>query len=188
MNREAYLTEAAAKLRHDFTAAGYTVPDLLVSVGFPSRSATSRKARRIGECWDGSCSASGQPQIYISPTLGTAAEALATLVHEMVHAAVGSNAGHKGSFRRCAVALGLTGKMTATTAGEQLTSRLNDLSGSLGPYPHPALAVQSKERKGSRLLKAQCQKCGYIVRVTRQWLDTTGPPLCPCNKESMQEE
>ncbi len=36
------------------------------------------------------------------------------LLHEMIHAAVGIDAGHKGPFKRAAIAVGLAGPMTAT--------------------------------------------------------------------------
>ena len=31
---------------------------------------------------------------------------------------------------------------------------------------------------GSRLLKVECETCGYIARVTRKWLDEVGAPYC----------
>ena len=37
----------------------------------------------------------------------------------------------------------------------------------------------------TRLKKAECPACGYIVRVSSRWLDASGAPLCPCNGEPM---
>lgn len=34
----------------------------------------------------------------------------------------------------------------------------------------------------TRLLKAHCPDCGYIVRVTRRWI-AEGYPICPCGSE-----
>jgi hypothetical protein len=31
---------------------------------------------------------------------------------------------------------------------------------------------------GSRLLKVECEECGYVARVTRKWLDEAGAPFC----------
>jgi hypothetical protein len=46
---------------------------------------------------------------------------------------------------------------------------------------------QAKKGKvGSRLIKCECEACGYVVRTTQKWIDGTGAPLCPCNKKSME--
>ena len=39
----------------------------------------------------------------------------------------------------------------------------------------------------TRLFKAECLSCGYIIRTTRKWLDGEGAPLCPCNGERMTD-
>ena len=108
------------------------------------------------------------------------------LLHELIHATVGTHEGHKGAFKRLAVACGLSGKMTATIAGEALTPRLADIVASLGEYPHSALNPASGAKKaGTRLIKCECLECGYIVRTTSKWLDDMGAPICPCNLERM---
>ncbi len=38
----------------------------------------------------------------------------------------------------------------------------------------------------TRLLKAQCGTCAYTVRVSRTWLCDAGPPICPCNRQTME--
>lgn len=37
--------------------------------------------------------------------------------------------------------------------------------------------VKLKKKQGTRLLKAECEKCGYTVRVTKTWL-AVGMPAC----------
>lgn len=37
----------------------------------------------------------------------------------------------------------------------------------------------------TRLLKAECFDCGYVVRVTRTHVARIGTPLCPCNGAPM---
>ena len=37
----------------------------------------------------------------------------------------------------------------------------------------------------TRMLKCECGDCGYVARVSRRWLCETGPPICPCNRETM---
>jgi len=80
-------------------------------------------------------------------------------------------------------AIGLAGKMTATTAGPELTARLNGLAGSLGAYPHaaltPARAEGSPKPQSGRMRKVRCPDCGYLVRAATQWI-AIGLPTCPC--------
>lgn len=35
---------------------------------------------------------------------------------------------------------------------------------------------------GTRMLKCECGKCGYVARITQKWIDV-GLPTCPCGEE-----
>src|SRR5690606_34666335 len=98
MNREQWLTEATERLRPLFTEAGLSVPEIRVSVGWPSKGAASNKNRTIGPCWYGECAEGGLPQVFISPVRSEPVDVLGTLVHEMLHAALPTDTGHKGAF------------------------------------------------------------------------------------------
>jgi hypothetical protein len=160
-----------------------------ISVSFPSTRALSDKKRRIGECWHPKCSTSGHSQIFISPVLSDGVEVLATTVHELIHA-VFPEAGHKGDFTKGMKAVGLAGKPTATVAGDELRPKLRQIIEQLGEYPHPRLnaLVAPVKKQATRLVKCECQECGYTVRTTAKWLDQQGAPLCPCNQEPMTYE
>ena len=190
MNREAWLMDATRRLRPLFAEHGYTVPDKIrVSCGWPSIKAMGRKSRRIGECWPTQCSKDGTWEIFISPILAKPLDVLDVLVHEIVHAVVGIECGHRGPFRVCATKLGLTGKMTATEAGPELKARLNGVSAGMASYPHAPLDGKAREKKQStRMLKLTCPsaECGYVVRTTRKWLDV-GVPTCCCG-ETMEAD
>ncbi len=188
MNREEWLELAMRELAPLIAEHGRSVRDgLRASCGFPSRGATSARQRTIGQCWARQCSASGHGEIFISPVLSESLEVLGVLLHEMIHDVVGCEHGHKAPFRRLAVAVGLAGKMTATTIGEALARRLNAIASRLGEYPHGRLAVSGQLKKqGTRLLKCECPSCGYLARVTRQWIDV-GALTCPCG-EALQEQ
>lgn len=193
MNREAWLQGAVEELRPLFRGKGFEVPELHVSCGFPSRNATGTKKRSIGECWDGLVSADGKPQLFISPFLvetdvdKLVVEApmaleqgvLATLVHEMVHATIGTEAKHGPKFRKAMDKLGLAGKPTATIAGPDLQARLAGVIQHLGNYPHAALTLK-RERKvqTTRMRRCECSACGFLVRLTQKWADV-GAPICP---------
>ena len=186
MNREQWLTSATKKLRPMFKQHGAAIPEnVRVSCSWPSGSV--RKV--IGEAWTEKACADGAHETYISPVLDKPVDVLAVLVHELVHHAFGIEAGHKAPFKRLATTLGLTGKMTETTAGPELTEKLTEIAEKLGPYPHGKVTPgQGKTKQGTRLIKCKCSECGYIVRTTSKWLDSYGPPLCPCNSWAMDIE
>lgn len=181
-NRETWLGALVDALRPTFASLGYPLPERIrVSCGWPSRSALSGKARRIGEAWSHRCSGDGAHETFLSPALADPIEVGAVLVHELVHHAVGVEAGHKGPFRACALAVGLTGPMRATSAGDELRERLHALAEQLGPYPHAALnGGEGRKKQSTRMLKVACADCGCVVRMTRQWLDQIGAPTCAC--------
>jgi len=182
MNREEWLHAMVGRLRPDFAAIGYQLPIAIrVSCGWPSRGGTAANQRTIGQAWSPKCSADGSCETFLSPVLSDPIEVGAVLVHELVHHAVGTEAGHKGPFRKCALAIGLEGKMRSTTAGAKLRERLHALAESVGPYPHASLnAAATAKKQGTRMLKVACQECECIVRMTRQWLDDAGAPTCAC--------
>lgn len=187
MTREEYLNKLVAAMEEWFVEAGYPLPPntLRVSVGFPSRAALSRSKQRIGECWSPESSADGSIHLLVSPVIGDVVRAADVLLHELCHAAVGTDAKHGPEFKRCAKAMGLVGKATATEASEELKARLTRLTDGLGAYPHVALTPRAKDAKKqtTRMLKVACGDCDYILRGSRATLDK-GIPDCPvCGKQ-----
>lgn len=187
MTREEWLLKATEKLVPHFQAAGYEMPKVRVSVGWPK----GARKLTIGQCFKSVCAKDGIAQIFISPVLEdvTAPQGvLATLVHELLHACDDCESGHGAGFKRGMKPLGLEGKATATRAGEELTVKLKEIAAELGEYPHAQLNISSQIKKQkTRLLKVSCDACGYTARVTTKWLDSVGAPICPCNHEPMNE-
>lgn len=185
--REDWLMRAVDLLAPVFRAVGAPLAvNVRVACGFMGGKGAAR-SHAIGQCWHPACSADGTAEIFIHPALSDAAQVLAVLVHELVHAAVGNEAGHGPAFRRVAVALGLAGKMTATVAGPALQAALDRLAGVLGAYPHASLtaATHTKGAKqGTRMLKCACGSCGYMVRTSAKWL-AVAVPVCPVCEISM---
>ena len=190
MNREQWLHECIQKIRPDFERFGHPLPEKIrASCSWPSKSGLANKKRRIGEAWSAKNSADESCEVFISPVLKDPVEVSATLVHELVHCAVGVEEGHKGKFTRLAKAIGLEGKMTATRPGESLTVRLREITDRIGPYPHAELTHSNAPKKqGCRLLKVACEDCGCVIRMTRKWLDEVGPPTCGCGGAMVEEE
>lgn len=183
MNREAWLEAAVEALRPTLTFDGSP----RVSVGFPSKGALrgTRKSTTIGQCWPGEVAADGVVQVYVSPLLDDPTQVLAVLLHELIHFKVGCEAKHGKPFKRQMQHVGLEGKATATVPSAQLAAVLERKALELGPYPHAKLdPVQlQKGKQTTRLLKAQCPACAYVIRVTKQWAGEEGEnlPFCGCS-------
>lgn len=168
--REAWLIAACRPLGEIVREAGAACPPVAVSIGFPrGRGGASTK---IGQCWAGSVCADGRPAIFVSPILDDPVRILDVLLHELIHAAVGLEHGHRGRFAAVAKACGLIGKPSATTAGEGLKLRLNAIADALRPLPHAALTVGDAPRAGSRLRLYECE-CPVKVRVASDFFDAT---------------
>lgn len=189
--REGWLTAAANDILTPFIVARTcTIPvvegqlstghdiDSRISVGWPKGKRTV-----IGQCWYSS--EDKIPQIFISPELIDPSRVIDVLLHEMIHARLGGQFGHKKEFKRLALACGLEGKMTATVAGEWLKEEIENWVKELGVYPHSQLDLSKAKKQTTRLLKCSCESCGYIARVTSKWIDEIGAPICPCNNDPM---
>lgn len=76
--------------------------------------------------------------------------------------------------------------MTATTASEAFIKWAAAIT---TPYPHSRLNTVGGafKKQSTRLIKAHCPHCGYVVRVTRTWL-LVGAPICPTDRIEMIEE
>lgn len=192
--REGWLLAAVDLARPLFKDKGYTVPDVRVSIGWPSVKALSAKNKRIGEAWCKSAASDKVAQIFITPWLEEKPNdkqgILPTLVHELVHATVGNKEGHNKVFGKCARSIGLEGKLTATVAGKELLDLCVVWHEKLGAFPHGKLnpSMRPKAKQSTRLIKCQCTESDYCVRITRKWLEEFGAPISPVNNKVMKFE
>jgi hypothetical protein len=195
--RQDWLEEATVLLRGLFKEHGYEVPaNVRVSFGWPRGS--HGKGRAIGQCWGSIASTDAHNEIFISPELGISAKAgpdqrdagsrriLDVLAHELVHATVGVEAGHKGPFKQCAETIGLTGKMTATVAGPEFDDWAGKAVRQIGTFPGGGLVDGWRKKQSTRLLKCECPDCGYTARITRKWIAEAGAPLCPTDGDELE--
>jgi hypothetical protein len=184
LERQQWLERAVEALRNRFIGVGYTVPQKIrVSIGWPKRAAS---CGAIGECWSIDASSDRHAELFVSPELTEGLRILDVLAHEMVHATVGTAAGHQKPFKQCALKIGLVGPMRATTASPEFTVWADALMRRIGPYPAGYLTDTPKQ--GTRMLKCECATCGYTVRITRKWLTLAGPPICPTDRIAMTAE
>lgn len=174
---------------HRFKPKGYKVPKIRVSVGLPYGRG-SKKA--IGQHWHPHASDDKVGSIFISPTINDTEEVLATLIHEVAHGVVGNEAKHGPKFRKCAIDIGLTGKMTSTVAGDELKKYFKTvLIKKIGVYPHSRLNIEEgrpTKKQTTRMVKMFCPKCEYIARAALTRILDSGPTICPCNNKAMQVE
>jgi hypothetical protein len=169
-SREAWLNAFIAAARPVFAARGYEIPaKVRASIGFTS---VGLRGKRIGECWSDQASADATFEIFIVPGMDDAERVADILTHELIHAAVGLKAGHGPKFGACARAMGLEGKLTATVAGDSWRAWARPILKRLGALPHAKLtgATSGPKKQTTRMLKAECDECGFTVRGSRAWL------------------
>lgn len=187
--RETWLSEASVLLqKRIFTAANikpkeWSEKRYRVSCGFPIGYRGSRSGKVImGQAFDPSISADGTFEVFINPVLDKPIDVLGVLWHELIHVYCGIECGHRGDFAHTARATGLTGSMTSTVPGEASIPVLKDIAKELGKYPHAKIDPNSRKKQGTRLLKLQCDSCGWTARVSglqaRRLHDDSACPVC----------
>ena len=181
--REAWLVGGMELMTKEFfKAKGYKLPKKMrASCGFPRG-----HAKAIGQCWDKGSSADATYEMFICPTQAEPVKVLGILLHEMIHACVGLEVGHKGPFRKMALEFGLCGKMTATTVEEEteLHRTLSKMAGSLGKYPHAPMRKQakgSKPNKWVRYVSVHADKYRVVINCDR--VEEHGVPRDPWGDE-----
>ncbi len=179
-NREAWLNAMTEHLKPAFEETESPIPNnVRVTCGFPSLGGRPGKRQVLGECWPGNKSDDGHFEVFINPMRSNSLDVAGTLVHELVHTAVGTEAGHRGPFRTIALAIGLEGLMTATTSSPDLIEKLKLIIEEIGEYPHASLNFTKKPTQSTRMLKITCTVCGYLVRTSAKWA-SMGMPTCVC--------
>ena len=196
MNREEWLENATGILRAGlFKQHGYEIPkDVKISCGFPPTGGTARKMT-IGVCFPRSASKANMNEIFINPTKSAMISTeennytgiLGTLVHELVHAVDDCKSGHKKPFRDIATRVGLTGKMTSTRESEELNKYFEDeIISKIGDYPHSKIEV-SKKKQTTRMLKVECNDCGFSYRTSRKNIERITNHTCnACGEDSIE--
>lgn len=188
MNREAWLTELAESIVPMITEQGLDMGVYTVTLGFPSKRATSAKQRRVGECVY--TVKDGSRFLSVSPLLSDEVEIAGVVAHELLHVALGPQVGHKAPFAAAMKPLGLEGKPTATVPGELFVERIKPVLAKLGPLPHSPVDLTDAPKQTTRQLKAVCDlphgedDSPYIVRLSKKAMEV-GLPICPVHGEPL---
>ena len=170
MTREEWLNRFVDHARPVFIDCDAPLPaNIRVAIGFCS---TGRKSSRIGECWSSEASADKHFEIFIHPGLQSDTSRIAgILTHELCHTAAPGD-GHGKRFGKAARAVGLEGKLTATTEGAAWHAWADPILERLGPLPGADLvgSAMGRKKQTTRLIKAECTECGLIFRITSKYV------------------
>lgn len=176
---------------------GFLPPDYRVSCSWPY-SRGRRPEAILGQCFAPAASTGGHIEIFISPVEDDPRLVAGTLVHEMLHAYVGNDKGHGPVFARAAAAVGFKAPWTETPETDAFFAWVDRILAVMPPYPHAKMRVGSVgpggtaggytmgpghgfggKPQGTRMLKVECEDCGYTIRVSAKWIDK-GTPFCCC--------
>lgn len=175
--REEWLNAFLFHGSEEFQRVNAPLPAVRVSIGFTSK---GLRGKAIGECWCKSCADDGVFEIFVNPNIQEPMRIADVVTHELVHAAVGIEAKHGRKFYAVATNLGLEGKMTATVGGPEWRRWAEPVVEALGRYPAGKFnprASSLKPKQSTRMLKCECQECGFTFRTTAKWLDVSGRGL-----------
>lgn len=177
--REQWLNRFMVAARPKFKEIGHPIPDnVRLSVGFTSKGA---KSKRIGECWSAISSKDNTFEIFVTPLLADSPRVAGVITHELVHAAVGLDKKHGAVFKKAATALGLEGKMTATTEGPKWDKWAKPILAKIGKIPHAELQFAENRAPSdsqNRHIKCECE-CGIVFRMSRTAIDEIETLRCP---------
>jgi hypothetical protein len=148
VTREEWLEAAVAELESRLPP----LPELKLSVGWPKGT-----RKHLAQCWSAKRSKDQRTNhIFVSPVLDDPVQVLQSLLHELVHAAVGTEAGHRKPFSQLAGKLGFLKPWTATPMGEALRQELTELAEKLGEYAHVQLTEREKQKARMKLWECSC--------------------------------
>jgi hypothetical protein len=200
LTRERWLLKCSQMLRDGvFKRSGnkLNLKKVRVTCGFPSKGGAKIKNKTIGQCFPSTRSGKKLNEIFIHPMLEDGVKVVGTLAHELVHAELDCRYGHGKEFRKIAVGIGLTGKMTATVETPEFKEEVKKIIKKIGKYPHATLDTSMIKKQGTRMIKAVCTHSDliepvgepeYIVRLSRTQA-MRGLPLCPvCYEISCGDE
>lgn len=134
---EEWLNAAIELYRPVFFESGYTLPPVLVSVGFSCSGYNENRSKNlIAVCYARSCSTEGFNQIFISPLRTDPVDVLDILGHELIHAVDDCKHGHGKPFYEIARKIGhWDAKNLSIFEHKLFQEKLELMARELGRYP-----------------------------------------------------
>ena len=185
INRETWLNLMIDKSVPLFDEAGFKISDirekLKASCSVMVGMRKSKKFNAIGQHLPTEWNKDSNHELLISPVLEDEITVVGVLIHEMVHAIQRHLYGndvqpHGKEFRKIALAVGLEGKMTATTETPELKIKIEKWIKEIGKYPHSKVNFETRKKQSTRLLKLTCEHCGFIARASSGAINNFGYP------------
>lgn len=193
--REDWLVQVGEYLMADILDAECTKfdlkrPPVKYSISFAPNTRTGSKT--MGVCHTRAVSTGGFNEIFISPELSgdDSATVVGVLLHELIHAYLDNEDGHKGRFAKIAKAVGFTTPLTTFRPSDELSELLQSYVDLCGPIPHAALNYSDKKKQRGRHLLVKCttEGCTFKFRTSRAQIDSMNYCGClVCGKESLIE-
>jgi hypothetical protein len=189
--REEWLVKGVSALRPIFKKHGSSIPTkIMVGCGWPR----GGKSEIIGQCFGKTWTTDETTHIFISPTQADEVGVLAVLAHELAHAAVGCEHGHRGEFKKVARAIGLEGKLTATFVSDKspLYLELKKIAAKLGKYPHskmlPKKSVSGGGTGGGGWIRLVSKTINtYTLTISPKSIEAYGYPMDPNGKPMVEK-
>lgn len=143
--REGWLADAVRALRPYFRQKGYPLPPKIAAMcGFAvdGNLAQADDNLTVAQCWGSGHSPDGTAFIFISPIQKGETKVVGSLVHELIHLAIGIDRDHDSAeWRNAMKVFGMTGRPAACTPSRKTRDELMAIVGPLGPYPHAGFKV-----------------------------------------------
>lgn len=189
INRETWLNLMIDKAVPLFDNAGFKISDIRTKLK-PSCSMMvgqrkSSKFGAIGQHLPTDWNAKKNHELLISPVLEDSVQVVGVLIHEMVHAIQRKLYGkgvkaHGKEFKAIAIAVGLEGKMTATTESPELKIKIEKWIKELGKYPHNKINFDDRKKQSTRNLLLWCPDCNWSLRTSNSNLKRVTINKCLC--------
>ena len=189
INRETWLNLMIDKSVPLFDEAGFKISDirekLKASCSVMVGMRKSKKFNAIGQHLPTEWNKDSNHELLISPVLEDEITVVGVLIHEMVHAIQRHLYGndvqpHGKEFRTIALAVGLQGKMTATTESPELKIKIEKWIKEVGKYPHSKVNFDDRKKQSTRNLLLWCPDCNWSLRTSNSNLQRVTINKCLC--------
>ena len=186
--REQWLVDAVEELRPMFADAGHPIcAKIRVSCAFPT---TYTRSGALGQAFPDGASADRALEVMVAPSLDQPRDVFAVLVSQLCHATNGALSHATVAYQRaaeamCLEAVGVNWRVTRPSS--LFDEAFGQIIAGLGDYPHAALSAERPKTQSTRMLKAVCPSCGYIVRVSNKWA-AKGLPVCGLDGDTFNIE
>lgn len=190
--REAWLIEVGDALLSDIIMPA--VDDLGLGLEKPpvsySINGADSNPKVLGLCAARCKNEQGLNAVTITPFLNDSLRIMDVLIHELIHAVLDNQDGHKLRFAQIAKRCGLVAPMTATTASPELVELLQAYVEVFGAIPHAKQDPIDKKKQKGRSLSVACTTdgCGFKFNTSQFQIDRIAVPMClVCGNESMKQ-